>query len=393
MATSQYTYHPYHTIGAATVQLWDPEAGGATVGGAWRPVGKVADAAVIISTEQAGKDLTVKGLTQPIARRNRAKRYSLSFRLLEDANPLSLDLLGGEGAAQQSDGLELVYTSEVLRLTGTDWREVGHPYGIAAEPPEGVSEASADSGGTGGAIPPGTYFYWVAPYLEGGGNDTFEGVATSAGSTEVAAGEKVTVTFTPPASWSPDGYRVFYNTVDSLAGASMAGSGAQSPIVIDGHSGAISYTPPAGPLIIVRAYDGAVVFESSSDYLLEVEKGLVKRSAGGMIADGARVVVCYAYWRPPSVNTTLGDPVALERYRRVRLLQLAPDDPDPANWRETGVEFTFFKVNVCINDSRWPFTEDDFSEGASVNWDCLYDGEEAKVGTVRSIYGILAEYE
>ena len=101
----------------------------------------------------------------------------------------------------------------------------------------------------------------------------------------------------------------------------------------------------------------------------------------------------YAYWRPASVLTPLGDAVDLERYRQIRLLQLAPDDPDPALWRETGVEFTFFKVNVALNDSRWPFSENDFSEGASVTWDCLFDSEQAKVGTARSTYGVLAEYE
>jgi hypothetical protein len=393
MATSQYTYHPYHTIGAATVQLWDPNAGGSAVSGAWRPLGKVADAAVIISTEQVGKDLTIKGLTQPIARRNRAKRYSISFRMLEDANPLTLDLLGSEGAALARNSLELVYTAEVLRLIGSDWREVGHPYGIAAEPPEGVSDAAAESGGTGGGIPPGTYFYWVAPYLEGGANHTFEGLTVSAGSTEVAAGEKVTISFSPPGSWMPDGYRIYYNTVDSLTGATLAASGTASPIVIDGHLGSLTYDPPVGPLVSVRDYDGAVEYTADNDYRLDVEKGLVKRTTSGLIPDGAQIVVCYAYWRPASVSAPLGDPVDLERYQRVRLLQLAPDDPDPAAWRETGVEFTFFRVNVSLNDSRWPFSENDFSEGASVTWDCLFDGVEAKVGEARSTYGILAQYE
>jgi hypothetical protein len=56
------------------------------------------------------------------------------------------------------------------------------------------------------------------------------------------------------------------------------------------------------------------------------------------------------------------------------------------------VEFLFYKVNISLNDSRWPFSEDDFSEGASVTWDCLFDGSEAKVGLVRSTYGVLANY-
>ena len=246
MATSQYTYHPYHTIGAATVLLWDPDAGGEEVGGAWRPLGKVADAAVVITTEQAGKDLTIKGLTQPIARRNRAKRYSITFRLLEDANPLTLDLLGGEGAALSEAGAALIGTTEVLRLYGSDWRELAHPYGLAAEPPSGVSNAQASAGGSGGTIPPGTYFYWVVTLVVAGG-DVFEGPAVSAGSESVGSGEQVTVSFTLPTDWTPDGYRVYYNTSDTLAGALLAGSGGGSPVVLVEHVGTISYSAAEGP--------------------------------------------------------------------------------------------------------------------------------------------------
>ena len=393
MATSQFTYHPYQTIGAATALIWDPSAGGAVAGGGWRHLGKVADASVLVTTEQAGQDLTIKGLTQPIARRNRSKRYSLTFRLLEDANPLTLDLLFGEGAAPAVGDSELVYTTEVVRLTGGQWRELAHPYGIAAVPPEGVSEAQVETSPGGGTIPPGTYYYWVVPALEGSGTDVFEGVSVSAGSAAVESGDSVQVTFAPPGGWNPDKYYVYYNTVDSITGASLAGYGTESPILLSGHLGSLPYTEPSGPLVSVKSYDGATEYELTGEYLLNVEKGLVKRSAGSPIADGAQVVVCYAYWRPAHVLTALGDPIDLERYRRVRLLQLAPDDPDPAAWRETGVEFTFYRVNVSLNDSRWPFGEDDFSEGAPVTWDCLFDGEEAKVGDVRSTYGLLAEYE
>jgi len=389
MATSQYTYHPYHTIGAASVLLWDPAAGGA---GAWRPLGKVADAAVLITTEQVGKDLTLKGLTQPIARRNRAKRYSLTFRLLEDANPLTLDLLFADGASQAASPPQLVAVSEVTRLFSTDWRELAHPYGLRAELPGGVTDPGASSGSSGGSIPPGTYYYWIVPYTTCGGV-IFEGEAVATGQLLVVEGEKVTITFTPPASYTPEGYRVYFSNNDSLIEANLAGAGNGSPIVLSEHAGSPAYSPQSTPLVEVWDYAGAVQYVLDTDYALDARKGLIKRLAGGSIPEGGQVVVTYAYQRPASVLTDLGDPVALERYRRVKLLQLAPDDPDPEQWLETGVEFTMFKVNVSLNDSRWPFSEDEFSEGASVTWDCLFDGDEGQVGTVRSTYGVLAAYE
>ena len=277
MATSQYTYHPYHTIGAANVLLWDASAGGGS--GAWRPLGKVADAAVVVSTEQVGKDLTIKGLSQPIARRNRFKRYSLSFRLLEDANPFTLDLLYSEGASQTKEAAGTVIVSEVVRLYAADFSELAHPFGVKST-----------------------------------------------------------------------------------------------------------------PALTVKSYDGVTTYVENTDYVLDLQKGLLRRIAGGGINEGQNVVVGYSYGRPAGIVTGLGDAVDLERYRKVKLLQLAPDDPDPANWEETGLEFEFFKVNVSMNDSGWSFAEEDFSDGASATWDCLYDASEGKVGTVRSTYGALADY-
>jgi len=393
MATAQYTYHPYHTIGAATVLLWDPAAGGETSEGAWRHLGRAADAAVVVATEQVGKDLTIKGLTQPVARRNRSKRYSLSFRMLEDANPLTLDLLLGEGAAQASSGSELITVSEVVRLNAADWRELAHPFGIAAEPPPGVSELAVSAGGSGGGIAPGTYYYWVVPCTDDGDTGGFEGEPTAAGLVAVSSGQRVTFTFTPPEDWAPASYRVYRNSTDTLEGAYLAGSGfSGSPIVLDTHADSATYVNPDGPLVAVATYDGSGQYAPDVDYGLDHEKGLVRRRSGQGITDGGQVLVTYAYWRPASIVTSLGDAVDLERFRRVRLVQLAADDPDPARWRETGVEFTFHKVNVGINDSRWPFSEGEYSEGASVGWDCMFDAEEMCVGTARSIYGVLANY-
>ncbi len=394
MATAQYTYHPYHTIGAATVLLWDPLAGGEALDGAWRHLGRVADAAVVVATEQAGKDLTIKGLTQPIARRNRAKRYSLSFRKLEDANPLTLDLLLGEGSAPEHGGAELVSASEVVRLYGRDQRELAHPYGIATEPPPGVENLAVAVGGSGGGIPTGTYYYWVVPATTDEGTGGFEGEPAATGLVAVGAGEQVTFTFDPPADWSPGGYRVYRNTTDTIEGALLAGYGfSGSPVVLQSHTDAATYQARGGALVDIYSYDGAGLYAAGTDYGLTADRGLVQRLAGSGITDGTQVVVSYAYWRPAGVTTKLGDAVDLERYRRVRLVQLAPEGTDPAAWRETGVEFTFYKVNVSLNDSRWPFSEGEFSEGASVTWDCLFDGEQALVGTVRSTYGVLADYE
>lgn len=277
MATSQYTYQPYHTIGAAVLLLWDDSAGGGS--GAWQSIGKVADAALNVVTEQVSKEIITKGLSQPIAQRNRSKRYSLSFRLLENANPHVLALLLADGAAQTSEGEQAVVGREVLRLYGGDYTELGHPYGL------------------------------------------------------------------------------------------------------------VSGSPP-----VVKSYDGVTTYVLDTDYETVLDKGLLKRKSGGAIPDGAKLYVSYTYTQPTGVLTSIGDSVDLERYRRVKLLQLEADGPDPSSWKEAGLEFEFHRVNINGADSSLPFSEDDFSEGASISWDCLYDSANAGVGTVRSSYGVLAEY-
>jgi hypothetical protein len=148
------------------------------------------------------------------------------------------------------------------------------------------------------------------------------------------------------------------------------------------------------------SHDGETEYESGVDFIADIPKGLVKRISGGSIPSGGRVVAVYTYARPASVLTSLGDPVTLERYRRVKLLQLAPEDGngnagdlDPATWRETGVEWELHRVSVGSANSEFAFTPDDFSPGSPVVWDCLYDGAYARVGVVRSTFGVLAEYQ
>lgn len=277
MATSLYTYQPFHTIGAATLQLWDASAGGGA--GGWVSAGRIADAAVSVATEQVAKEVITAGLSQPVARRNRAKRYSLGFRLLENASPQLLGILYGDGAEQSTAAGGAESTAEVLRLYGEDYSALAHPYGI-----------------------------------------------------------------------------------DPLA-------------------------PP-----VIRSYDGLITYVKDVDYETDLKKGLVKRIESGSIPEGAAVYVTYSYTQPAGVSTSLGDVADLEPYRKVRLLQLSIDNTDPDSSIESGLEFEFYRVNVSAADSTIPFSAEDYSEGASISWDCLYDPAQGKVGTVRSSFGVLANY-
>ncbi len=161
MSTSQYTYSPFHTIGAASLLIWDAAANAAQ--GAWAQLARVADAAVLSTTEQVGQQLVVKGLAQPIARRNKSQRFSLSFRLLEDANPAALELLLGSGACKAAAFAQDTAVSECLRLYGADFTELAHPYGILDGGLPPVTGLEASAGGTGGNILAGSYYYWVLP--------------------------------------------------------------------------------------------------------------------------------------------------------------------------------------------------------------------------------------
>lgn len=404
MSLSHYNHAPYHPIGAASLLVWDSLAGPddpltSLPQGAWRSVGKVADAAVVMTAQSAGQELALKGLSQPIARRLTAQRYSLSFRLLECAGPEALDLLFSLGSAPGGAGTELVATSEVLRLYGSDWNEVAHPFGILAAPPAPVSALSADPGGTGGEISPGTYYYWVVPVIPGEGPPVY-GDPSPSGAVSVSSGEKVTLEFTPPAGYIPAYYAVFVNSSNSLDSAELVDyfPALEGSIELAHHSLGGGFG--SGAAVRVFSYDGETEFEAGLDFSADIAKGLVKRISGGAIPSGARVLVVYSYERPASVLSSLGDPVTLERYRRVKLLQLAPEDGngnpgdlDPATWRETGAEWELYRVSVGASDSGYSFTPEDFSPGAAVVWDCMYSGEHARVGVVRSTFGVLATYE
>jgi len=277
---SNYTYHPFHSIGAANLLLWDPAA--LSGSGAWARLGRVADAAVLISGEILEKDLVVKGLSQPLARRPHSRRYSLSLRLLEAANPAVLDLLFADGSVPLSGTASTQAVSESLRLFGLEYCELAHPFGILAS-----------------------------------------------------------------------------------------------------------------PALTLKSYDGATTYSAVTDYEFDRARGLLKRRSGSAIAEGAPVVASYSYARPAGISASLGSAAALERYARLKLLQLAPADNgslEPLDWRENGVEFEFYRVSLHSPESRWPFTEESFSEGSPQSWDCLYSSEQGGVGTVRSSFGVLAAW-
>jgi hypothetical protein len=404
MSLSHYNHAPYHPIGAASLLVWDSTAGPVDPAaelprGAWRSVGKVADAAVSMTAQTASQELALKGLSQPVTLRLTGQRYSLSFRLLEHAGPEALDLLFGLGSTQSATGGQLASTAEVLRLYGDDWAELAHPFGILASPPAGVSAVSGDAGGSGGSIPAGTYYYWIAPVLPGESGLAY-GTPAPSGAVTVGSGEKVLLTFTPPGSYLPLQYAVFASASNSLASAALVDSfvAPEGSIEITHHGTGSDYG--SGSALRLFSHAGETEYIEGIDFITDLPKGLVKRISGGTIPSGGRTVAVYTYQRPASVLTSLGDPVTLARYRRIKLLQLAPEDGaggagdlDPASWRETGVEWDLHRVAIGAGDSSYACTPDDFSPGSAVVWDCLYDAQYARVGTVRSTFGVLATYE
>ncbi len=402
MSTSQYTYHPFHTIGAAQIQLWDSAALGGL--GAWRSLGRCADAAVLVSGETAEKGVAISGVSQPIAKRPRSRRYSLSLRLLETAGPEAANLLFGEGALQLKRSADISVQAESLRLYGTQAWQLAHPYGLLTSLPPGATGPSLSAGGSGGLIAATTWHYWVVPCLKHGGVVQFEGAALYCGSVNVTAGQQVTVNFTPPTSWTPQSWRVYFNSSNNINTAFMAlETTAAPPLLIASHAGSPAYSAQSLPLFKLRSHDNLSGYSASSDFSLNAARGSLSRTETSSLPSGKRAAAIYAHWTSSAVDTPIGDPLSPERYRRIRLLQLAPQDPqksglsggdlDTATWRETGVEFDFYRVAITPGETRWPFADNDFGEGASLLWDCMYDGASSAVGTVRSSFGVLAQWE
>ena len=132
MTAADYTYHPFHTIGGARLSILDPLADDGN--GAWQPLGRVADAQFNVEAEKLDRLGSRRGMLQPVAQFCRSQRYSLSFRLLEQASPLALGLLAGPGAAQSSVAAGVEQYSEVLRLHGTAWHELLRPWALESSP-------------------------------------------------------------------------------------------------------------------------------------------------------------------------------------------------------------------------------------------------------------------
>lgn len=401
MTTATYSYHPFHSIGAAKVLLWDSAAGGGL--GAWHSLGRVADCAVLVSGEAAEKSIAVRGVSQPISKRPRSRRYSLSCRLLELSGPEAQALLFGEGAAQGKKAADITVQGESLRLFGQQQHELAHPYGLLSDAPPPVTSPAASAGGSGGTIAASSYHYWIVPFLSYGGAVQFTGQAAYAGSVNVSSGQQVTLTFTAPASYTPSGYRIYFATSNNISVSRLTlETSSGSPIVLSSHTAGALYAAPLVPPFKLLSNDGLSTYSGSSDYSLDIQRGLLARASASTVPAGSSVVALYPHYNSAQVSTPVGRHIAPERYRKLRLVQLAPQDQaqqglgagdlDPASWRETGVEFEFYRVAITPGETRWPFAESDFGEGASLLWDCMHDGESGAVGIVRSSFGVLAQW-
>jgi hypothetical protein len=148
----------------------------------------------------------------------------------------------------------------------------------------------------------------------------------------------------------------------------------------------------ASPAPVVRSYDGLVTYSSPVDYELDSERGLMRRGAASAIGVGQPVVVIYNVRREAVSDTTIGAPLASERYNRVLLQQLSPGGGAPASWKETGLEFEFGRVSTVLPGSGIAFTEDRLGEGTALHWDCMYDPAAGNVGSLRSAFGILEQF-
>lgn len=277
MSGAGYGYHPFHTIGAARLALFDEAADNG--GGAWQSLGRIADAELTVESEKLERLDSQRGMLQPVAQFCRSLRYSLSFRLLEQASPQALALLAGPGAPTQSATAGTQQYGELLRLNGSDWLELSRPWALEASP---------------------------AP--------------------------------------------------------------------------------------VVRSYDGLVTYAGGIDYELDLPRGLIRAPAGSAIATGQPVVLVATLRRQALSEVSVGAVTGNERYHRVLLQQLTADGGDPASWRESGLEFEFGRVGTALPGSGLAFTEERLGEGLALHWDCLYDPATGRVGSLRSLFGILEQF-
>jgi hypothetical protein len=391
MSGGQYTYAPFHTIGPAAVYIYDSQAGAGA--GAWSPLGRVADAAVVVTADHATKRASIYGLTQAIERRRRATQVSLSFRMLENANPITLSILFGMSEPSYSSLYIDIKSclAYIIELCNID---------ISCSALKLLRQCDSlaiTTAGANASIPAGEYYYYVLPFYNAPGGNRIYGSPVRIGPVVIQAGQHVYLDFLPPTDWIPDGYLALYAT--NAAGTDILQlpiSASHPPLHIDSHAGATPWTAPSpAENIIVQNYSATKRYFLGVDYSIDLQRGTLKRLEGSTIPLGSRLLITYPRAVLPSVALGIGGLADPEPYRKVKLVQLTPrriQDSSGSHWEESGLEFIFNRVSISSAESRLPFTEDDYCEGAIVTWECLFDPESGAAGTARTAFNILENW-
>jgi len=297
---------------------------------------------------------------------------TVSGDIMENINPDAVALvLGDRGALNYTqNATSIVQAKEIIPLTPKAI-PLFHPHSIVSTLPPPVLPTAA-LWSIGSAITPNTYYMWVTAHYAAD-DDLHHSIPVATNPTNLTvtpANEHIIGQWTAPVAGAPDHYVIWGSTVNDVNTSFKWGETANLNIILSVDYGAEAYTATDVNVTTVQNYAEVVTYTAGVDYTIDMNHGTIYRIVGGGIVEHQSVVVTYHFRQADNVTMNLGPGNQEPVYAQIRLHQLSGDTDDSDNAIETGLVVDLWRVDLNSDSVDWPYTEDEFFEGASIELEC-----------------------
>lgn len=447
MKTSTFIHEDFIESGEARLFLYDDNLN------SYQYLGKVEDVMLNITKEVRTLSHNIRGQNYELDSRVIGQSATLSFTLLEDANPECAKLIWGDATTTQT--IDNTYTAvvqyEARYLHGTAPQILMHQRGIlqatsssagnmgVAVGAEGSANANSSSETT-KLVTATDYLLWVAPGY---------GTQPAADGTELAATDFDGTTYRFDKDWT-------FGIPTSMGAAMTSGGGTGAFIDIDmtGFTGTkISELPDFWVVLVVTASGGtlalsqiACTFDATSliqtldvgtlglieyaaynpvqfyaqaitaygddmvfnplptaarlspttEVTFNKDTGELARSSdASTFLDGWQADTTYWVWESPNVEDDIGNEGTANDERQLLIACLAEHDSevDVENMREEGLVYVLERCNMSAVNGSQSFTKDDWHAGETASIPVIRKSDTGRFGTRTILKTILANHK
>ena len=375
---SSYTHERAASIGPCRVVIRDTDKS------AWLHFCKMDNVEVRREATEAVAREILQNVKRDMRRVQTDMKVTLRGDIMESINPNVLEMLFGDGSVPTTfEAAAVTQTKEIVHLAEEKAIPLLRPHIIASTLPPPTNTVIALSG-IGSTLTQVAHYVWVtASYDESDDHHSTPDASTPASVTVTAAQENILVTWDAPVTGNPHHYTVWESQAAGVATALKVGTTNSLSYLITADATGTAYNTTDTNPFIVKDYTEVTTYVANTDYVFNTTLGTVRRMNTGAIGNGEPVIVTYHFNAAKYSQTEIGPGRMQVRTAALRLYQIAGVENEAGDAIvETGLIIDLHKVDLLGGSFDWPFTEDEFFAGVSIELECMIAPQTNTFGTV-----------